>query len=119
MEVILVDVMESRVQRPKRNRQKNKKTIKNRKNAQKRWYSSKKKHHTNKSQIVICAKTKIILAVFVDCGRRHDFAMWKKSIGAKVVKHIKIKADKGLSRHRRTSPKQRNTEEKDEKTSVD
>jgi IS5 family transposase len=95
LEVILVDVTESWVQRPKRNRQRNKKTIKNRKNGQKRWYSGKKKYHTIKSQIVICAKTKIILAVFVDCGRTHDFEMWKKSIGVKVVKHIKIKADKG------------------------
>jgi len=43
---------------------------------------------------VICAKTKIIIAVFIDCGHRHDFAMWKKSIGVKVVKHIKIQADK-------------------------
>ena len=93
--MILVDVMESRVQRPKRNRQRNKKPIKNRKNGQKRWYSRKKKHHAIKSQIVICAKTKIIIAVFVDCGRSHDFAMWKKSIGVKVVKHIKIQADKG------------------------
>ena len=93
--MILVDVMESRAQRPKRNRQRNKKPIKNRKNGQKRWYSKKKKYHTIKSQIVICAKTKIIIAVFVDCGERHDFAMWKKSIGVKVVKHIKIQADKG------------------------
>ena len=95
VEVIVVDVMESRAQRPKRKRQKNKKVIKNRKNTQKRWYSSKKKYHTHKSQIVICAETKIIIAVFVDCGRRHDFEIWKKSIGVKVVKHIKIQADKG------------------------
>jgi hypothetical protein len=95
LEVILVDVMESRVERPKRNRQRNKKPIKNRKNKQKRWYSRKKKYHTLKSQIVICSKTKIIIAVFVDCGRRHDFALWKKTIGMKVVKHIKIQADKG------------------------
>lgn len=95
LEVILVDVMESRAQRPKRNRRRNKKAVKNRKNEQKRWYSSKKKCHTLKSQIVICARTKIIIAVFVDCGRRHDFEMWKKSIGVKVVKHIKIQADKG------------------------
>ena len=95
LEVILIDVMESRTQRPKRNRQRNKKPIKNRKNGQKRWYSRKKKYHTIKSQIVICAKTQIIIAVFVDCGHRHDFAMWKKSIGVKVVKHIKIQADKG------------------------
>jgi hypothetical protein len=87
--------MESRAQRPKRNRQRNKKRIKNRKNGQKRWYSNKKKHHALKSQIVICAKTKIIIAVFVDCGRKHDFAIWKKTIGVKVVKHIKIQADKG------------------------
>ena len=95
LEVILVDVMESRVQRPKRNRKRNRQPIKNRKNKQKQWYSRKKKYHTIKSQIVICAKTKIIIAVFVDCGRRHDFEMWKKSIGVRVVKHIKIQADKG------------------------
>jgi len=65
LEVILVDVMESRAQRPKRNRYRNKKPIKNRKNEQKRWYSSKKKYHTIKSQIVICAKTKIIIAVLI------------------------------------------------------
>jgi hypothetical protein len=77
----VVDVMESRVERPKKR--------------QKRWYSGKKKCHTIKSQIVICAKTKIIIAVFVDCGHNHDFTMWKKSIGIKVVQHIKIQADKG------------------------
>lgn len=81
IEVILVDVMESRVERPKKR--------------QKRWYSRKKKYHTIKSQIVICAATKIVISVFVDCGKRHDFAIWKKTIGARVVKHIKIQADKG------------------------
>lgn len=93
--MILVDVMESRCQRPKRNRQRNKQALKNRKNGQKRWYSSKKRYHTIKTQLVICARSKLIIAVFVDCGRRHDFAMWKKSIGVRVVKHIKIQADKG------------------------
>ena len=87
--------MESRAQRPKRNRHRNKQPLKNRKNGQKRWYSSKKRYHTIKSQLVICARSKLIIAVFVDCGRRHDFAMWKKSIGVRVVKHIKIQADKG------------------------
>jgi hypothetical protein len=48
-----------------------------------------------KSQIVICAKTKLVIAVFVDVGSRHDFAIWKKTIGVRVVKHIKIQADKG------------------------
>jgi IS5 family transposase len=36
-----------------------------------------------------------VIAVFVDCGSCHDFMMWKKSIGVRVVKHIKIQADKG------------------------
>ena len=44
---------------------------------------------------MICAKTKEVIAVFTDCGRTHDFKMWKKSIGVRVVKHIKIKADSG------------------------
>jgi hypothetical protein len=81
LEVILVDVTESPVERPKRR--------------QKRWYSGKKKRHTIKTQIVICAKTKQVIAVFTACGRTHDFKMWKKSIGAKVVKHIEIQADSG------------------------
>jgi IS5 family transposase len=77
----VVDVTESAVERPKRR--------------QKRWYSGKKKRHTIKTQIVICAKTKLIIAVFVACGSMHDFKIWKKSIGVKVVKHIKIQADCG------------------------
>jgi hypothetical protein len=81
IEIILADVTESPVERPK--------------HGQKRWYSGKKKHHTIKTQIAICAKTKIIIAIFVDCGSTHDFKMWKKSIGVKVVKRIKIQADSG------------------------
>ena len=81
LEVILVDVTESPVERPKY--------------GQKRWYSGKKKHHTIKTQIVICAQTLLVIAVFVNCGSTHDFRIWKMSIGANVVKHIKIKADSG------------------------
>lgn len=62
---------------------------------QKQWYSGKKKRHTIKTQIVICAKNRMIIAIFVDCGSTHDFKMWKKSIGVRVVKHIKIEADSG------------------------
>ena len=32
--------------------------------------------------------------MFADCGHKHDFDLWKNSIGVKAVKHIKIKADK-------------------------
>jgi hypothetical protein len=81
LKVILVDVTESPVERPKK--------------GQKRWYSGKKKRHTIKMQIVICAVTHIVIAVFVDCGSTHDFKIWKKSIGVKVIKHIQIKADSG------------------------
>jgi len=81
LEVIIVDVTESPVERPK--------------HRQKRWYSGKKKRHTIKTQIVICAHTKQVIAVFADCGRAHDFKIWKKSIGVKVVKHIKIQGDSG------------------------
>jgi hypothetical protein len=81
MEIILVDVTESPIERPK--------------HRQKRWYSGKKKRHTIKTQMVICAITKKIIAVFIDCGRSHDFIMWKKSIGVKVVRHIKIQVDSG------------------------
>ena len=77
----MVDVTESPVERPKYRQQ--------------RWYSGKKKRHTIKTQIVICARTKQIIAVFFDCGRTHDLKMWKKSIGVKVVKHIKIQGDSG------------------------
>jgi hypothetical protein len=76
-----VDVTESPVERPKYK--------------QKKWYSGKKKQHTIKTQIVICAKTKKVIAVFTDCGSKHDFEIWKKSIGVRVIKHIKIQADKG------------------------
>ena len=81
IDVILIDVTESPVERPKRR--------------QKRWHSGKKKRHTIKIQIVVCTKTKKVIAVFTDYGRTHDFKIWKKSIGARVVKHIKIQADSG------------------------
>jgi IS5 family transposase len=81
LEVIVVDVTESAIERPKR--------------GQRRWYSGKKKRHTIKTQIVIDAKTKQIIAVFTCHGSKHDFKIWKESIGAKVLKHIKIQADSG------------------------
>jgi hypothetical protein len=81
LEVIVVDVTESPVERPKKR--------------QKRWYSGKKKRHTIKIQIVICAKSKQVIAIFISRGRNHDFKMWKESVGAKVLKHIKIQGDSG------------------------
>jgi hypothetical protein len=74
-------VTESPIERPKRN--------------QRKYYSGKKRRHTLKTQIIINAKTRKIVAVFVSYGSSHDFNMWKKSIGAKVVKRVKIQADSG------------------------
>jgi hypothetical protein len=78
---IVVDVAESPVGHPK--------------HRQKRRYSGKKNRHTVKTQIVICRKTKQVVAVFVDCGRTRDSKMWNKSIGVKVVKNIKTQGDSG------------------------
>jgi IS5 family transposase len=76
-----VDVTESPIERPKR--------------GQRKYYSGKKKRHTLKTQIIIDAKTRMIIAILVSYGSCHDFKVWKQSVGAKVVKHIKIQADSG------------------------
>jgi hypothetical protein len=63
----------------KKNRQKNKKLIKNRKNKQKKFYSGKKKRHTIKSQVVADKKSgKIICTNFCN-GKKHDFKLFKES----------------------------------------
>lgn len=76
-----MDVTETPVERPK--------------HRQKRWYSGKKKRHTIKTQIIICAKTMQVIAIFIEYGKSHDFKTWKKSMGVKVVKHVKILGDSG------------------------
>lgn len=43
---------------------------------------------------MICAKARMIIAV-LSIVAVHDFKIWKKSIGVKVVKHIKIQAASG------------------------
>jgi IS5 family transposase len=37
----------------------------------------------------------MIIAIFVSHGSMHDFNMWKKSVGFRVVKRVKIQADSG------------------------
>jgi hypothetical protein len=81
LEVVLIDVTESPVERPK--------------HGQRKWYSGKKKRHTIKTQIIVDAKTLMIIAVFIDVGSTHDFKIFKKSVGARVVKCIRIQADSG------------------------
>jgi hypothetical protein len=62
---------------------------------QRKYYSGKKKRRTLKTRIIINAKTRKITAVFVSYGSCHDFNIWKKSIGVKVVKRVKVQADSG------------------------
>ena len=45
---------------------------------QKRYYSGKKKKHTQKTQIITTSTGKI-LAVSIDKGRIHDFKLFKQS----------------------------------------
>jgi IS5 family transposase len=99
LKVVLVDVTESPVERPKR--------------GQRKWYSGKKKRRTIKTQLIVDAKTLTIIACFTDKGRVHDFQMFKKSVNVRIVKHIKIQADCGyqgiLKLHRNSeTPKKKN-----------
>lgn len=64
-EVVVMDVTETPIERPKRK--------------QKRFYSGKKKQHTLKCQLVIDSDTGEIICTFFGQGRRHDFALFKAS----------------------------------------
>jgi hypothetical protein len=87
-EVIVFDVTECPIERPKR-----KKTGRN-KNRQKRYYSGKKKRHTIKQQIAVDAKSEKIIATSMDCGKTHDFKIYKKSKN-RVHPETKVQTDSG------------------------
>ena len=61
---------------------------------QKRYYSGKKKKHTQKTQ-VIASSDGNILAVTIDKGRTHDFNLFKKSKASKKIIFSKVLADLG------------------------
>jgi hypothetical protein len=81
LEVVLIDVTESSIQRPKK--------------GQKAWYSGKKKQHTIKTQIIVDAKTRAVISIAQGKGKEHDFKLYCRSIGVKVLKEIKIRGDSG------------------------
>ena len=62
---------------------------------QKKWYSGKKKRHTVKAQVVVNRANGQILCTAEDCGKTHDFALYKKTIGNHVLGCIKEQADSG------------------------
>ena len=63
--VVIVDVTETPIERPKRR--------------QRAFYSGKQKCHTIKSQLVIDAQTQQVICTFFGQGRRHDFKLFKAS----------------------------------------
>ena len=65
IQVTVMDVTETAIERPKR--------------GQKWFYSGKKKRHTLKSQLVIEQKTGLIICTFFGRGKQHDFALFKLS----------------------------------------
>jgi hypothetical protein len=64
-DVVVVDVTETPIERPKRR--------------QRQFYSGKKKRHTLKCQIVIEQTTGAIICTFFGKGRRHDFKLFAAS----------------------------------------
>lgn len=79
-ELILMDVMESPIERPKK--------------CQKRFYSGKQGEHTLKTQVVFGQKTNQIICLDYSKGKTHDFKLFKKS-HVKFHKLLKVIADKG------------------------
>ena len=62
---------------------------------QRKYYSGKKKRHTIKAQVVVNKATSIILCTAESCGKTHDFAIYKKTIGCRVLNSIKEQTDSG------------------------
>ena len=62
---------------------------------QRKWYSGKKKRHTIKAQIVVNRTNGIILCTAEDYGKTHDFALYKSTIGSRMLDCIKAQADSG------------------------
>ncbi|MCC5668489.1 IS5 family transposase [Nostoc sp. CHAB 5784] len=79
-EVVVVDVTESPIERPKKK--------------QKQFYSGKKKRHTFKSQVVVDQSTREILCTSHGKGKEHDFRIFKNS-KVRFRKDIEFLGDKG------------------------
>lgn len=77
---ILIDVTEQQVERPLKN--------------QKHYYSGKKKKHTIKVQLIICALSLKILSVRCEKGHVHDFKIFKNS-KLSIANQVTILADSG------------------------
>lgn len=87
-EIIVFDVTECPIERPKRRK------TGRRKNRQRRFYSGKKKRHTIKQQIAVDSKSQKIIATSQATGKTHDFKIYKKSKNW-VHPDTKIQGDSG------------------------
>lgn len=76
---VMIDATESPIQRPKKK--------------QKKYYSGKKKQHTQKAQVVIGDNLRII-CINTTKGKDHDFSLFKKS-GLPIAKEIQACVDLG------------------------
>ncbi len=79
-DLILMDVMESPIERPKKH--------------QKKFYSGKQRQHTLKNQVVFGQKSNQIICLAHSKGKTHDFKLFKNS-RTKFHKYLKVIADKG------------------------
>lgn len=80
IEIVVVDVTETPIERPKKN--------------QKQFYSGKKKRHTFKAQVVVNQSTQEIICTAYAKGKRHDFQLFKTS-KLKFKSEIECLGDKG------------------------
>lgn len=87
-EIVVFDVTECPIERPKRKKKGR------RKNGQRRYYSGKKKRHTLKEQIVVDQKSGKIIATNMGRGKTHDFKIYKLS-KHRVHPDTKIQGDSG------------------------
>lgn len=79
-DVVVMDVTETPIERPKRR--------------QRRFYSGKKKRHTLKCQLIIERETRAIICTFFGTGRQHDFKVFQAS-GIHFHADTKSLQDKG------------------------
>ena len=87
--LIVMDVMESRIEKPSK--------------YQKIFYSGKQKEHSLKTQIIIEQTTQRILCIAHGKGKTHDFKLFKNS-GVKFNKYIRLIADKGYQGIKKIHP---------------
>ncbi|MHC5937905.1 IS5 family transposase [Nostoc sp.] len=80
LQVVIVDVTESPIERPKKK--------------QKKFYSGKKKQHTLKSQVVVDQANGQIIYTAHGKGREHDFRIFKNS-KVRLEENIECLGDKG------------------------